>query len=278
MKPPNILCKTIRLKRNYLISDLDTIRPVDNFNMVAFNSEDNDHIIKLLGSWTYDYWPSCITLLYSCMKSTNNIISDYESIYYSEHYISEGLKNPDYISQCQSTFKYLSTAISQVIPDSTVIQGYLSKIFNYRYGSDKINDDVIDKQTGKVGNKYKDALVANNRTIAYLLSNRGLSSDDIRNILLKYVDIYSLCMTIIDMLCTLFKNSQGNLELDDIETRRFENLFLFLYICMTNEYFKMKLYQFPIRNDRIKTDDDRYLYEVPITDLYDATVAGFIRV
>ena len=272
LKPANILCKTIMQKRYYLISDLDTICPVDKFNINELHSNNNFNISRLLENWTYDYWPSCITLLNSCLMAKKDIISDNASIYYSILYINTKLLQPDnYISKCHNTFKYLIQGIRKIIPDSTIIQGYLNEIFKYRYGSDTIDEDIMDTINGILLKKNKDALVANNKQIADLISNRGLSINEIRNILLKYVDIYSLCMSIINMVNNfLDKSIPRNLEMGAIISQFFNKLFLFLSICMTNQYFKMQIFQFPFRNDGITIYDNRYLYEVPITKLYDS--------
>ena len=239
LKPLNILIqKNNKNTSYYKISDLDTLKKLDDFTI---DNIEKEHVNRLLNTWGYKYFPTCITLLISVLKSSDNTIKSVDSNYV----IRDGFDitfNIDSGKNVGIETAALVTRFKNILPTSQYGIPTITDINRNKYGVTKINDYELTDASGNISNDKFTLLTQLNDQIARLLNNpkANLSIIDKRNILLKYVDIYSIGRSILDVLAKYITNSAE--VFDDKIKQHIESIMDFLYYILTYTYFEDEYY------------------------------------
>jgi hypothetical protein len=239
LKPLNILIqKNNKNTPYYKISDLDTLKKLDDFTI---DNIEKQHVDRLLTTWGYEYFPTCITLLISILKSRDNTIKSDDSNYV----IRDGFKvkfNVDSGKRVGKDTEALVARFKNILPSSQYGIPTITDINRNKYGVTKINDYELTDASGNISNGKFTLLTQLNGQIARLLNNpeANLSLIDKRNILLKYVDIYSIGRSLLELLNNYITNSTE--VFDDKMKQHIESIMDFLYYTLTYTYFEDQYY------------------------------------
>ena len=265
LKPGNILVlgnKTDSRKQHYKISDLDSMEFCNNFT-----DELEAQASRLLKNWGYDYFPSCITLLASTIsaKSSGTGNSQIDSTI-AKIKISDGMK-PDESNYYEKTFNQGTSEriqqdallfmqqLQRVLPKmASNIRDRLLEINRNKFGTIDLNDnDLSDGSVGFNSQKYQVLVDINSKIASILNLNRELSLDDKHTILVKYVDIYSLGQSLLDMTKKYITTTSE--VFSDGMYRKISDIFDFALDLLTYAYFEAGLYN----NDILSLYDERIL-------------------
>ena len=243
VKLANMLC-IYDAENKYVLSDLDTIRPFDYFTMEYFESLDKDDIklfdlTRFFNNWSYEYFPTCITLLTATLASTDGKINSKMSL----NSLSYGLKNEwnkEAAIGCQRMFLLIYKKLKKLQPDTTknIIEN-LRHIFWNKYGNHDFNGDFTDATEEQKKYAY---LYQFNKVIAEDFNTSNIQPIDIRNILLKYVDIYGASMSIIRKIFQFLYETPEDLITPEI-IDYLGNIIQLIKSIMTIDYFRKKLYE-----------------------------------
>jgi serine/threonine protein kinase len=265
LKPGNILVlgnKTDGRKQHYKISDLDSMEFCNNFT-----DELEAQASRLLNNWGYDYFPSCITLLASTIhaKSSGTGNSQIDSTI-ANIKISDGMKPSEFNSaekifnqsaceRIQHETLLFIQQLQRVLPNmASKIRDILFEINRNKFGTLQLNDnDLSDGSTGFNPQKYQVLVDINSKIASILNSNRKLSLEDKHTILIKYVDIYSLGQSLLDMTKKYITTTSE--VFSDGMYRKISDIFDFAAEILTYAYFDAELYN----DDILGLYDERIL-------------------
>jgi len=255
IKPLNIMIQINNNKEppqiTYKISDLDTLKHIDDFNPDNLKKE---HINRLLVSWGYDYFPTCITLLNPVLKSSDNIIKAREA----NIIIGNGFDyqyNIDSAIRHGRFIKLLMDKLKLIFGNKAPIIETLEFINLYKFGvTDSKKYGLLNTLGDSDIEKYK-LINFINSEIAEILNTvvPELSMVQKKNILVKYVDIYSLGMSLLEIV-NKFVNGQDEI-VDSQVKQHIESIMDFIYLLLTKDYFIDKKYS----DDLIKLYEEKVL-------------------
>lgn len=240
LKPLNILILKLNSNKQYFkISDLDTLKKLDDFTSDNIKKE---QIIRLFNTWGYEYFPTCITLLMAIFKSADNNIDPI----YSNSTIHDGFGiefNNQASVRVGNKTNTLIQHLTKILPPSSFSINAISDIHRNKFGVIKLTDNKLIDKSGNISTSKFNLLTQFNSRIASLLNSAtpNLSIIDKRNILLKYVDIYSLGRSILEMLEKYITNSSE--IFDDKTKQHIDSIIDFLYSILTYTYFEEELYK-----------------------------------
>ena len=238
LKPLNILIqKNNKNTSYYKISDLDTLKKLDDFTI---DNIETAHVNRLFNTWGYEYFPTCITLLSSILKSRNTTIksADSNEVIQKGFYIKY---NVDYGKYVGKAIEALVTRFKNIFPPSSFSITALAGIGYNKYGVEKINDYELTDAFGNMSKEKFDILTKLNAQIAKLMNEANLSLIDKRNILLKYVDIYSIGRSLLGILDHYIIRSTE--VFDEQMKQHIESIMKFLYYILTYTYFEAGFYK-----------------------------------
>ena len=243
IKLGNMLSVQMGAETKYLISDLDTIRQFDYFTNENYNklqqNDDSFDFDRLFLNWAYEYFPTYITLLAPVLLSEDDVSHNSA---YADNLLSIGIVdewNVAAASSCQIWFNELYKKLHKILPaDKNSTLSDIRLIFLHKYGNDKLNGDfkAKDERQYKLNN-----MMRTNRYISDRLNNSGLTLIEMRNILLKYVDIYGATISILRKLFEFTKDFAGPYTPEIIDY--LINIIQVVKSILTAEYFGNKLYE-----------------------------------
>jgi len=245
VKLGNMLSLQLDGHTKYLISDLDSIRQLDFFteeNYEVLKASDNSFDFeRLFINWAYEAFPSCITLLAPVLLSKDGQINSS----FSENLIATGLSeewNNNAALGCEVWFTKLYKNFTQILPANKKQELLINikLIFLNKYGNQNLKGDFMN--TKERQDKYNN-LVKNNKFIANVLNSTRLPIVDIRDILLKYVDVYGFCMSLLWKINELIASKPTDEPYSDDMIDYFINAISILKSIMTSEYFEKRLYE-----------------------------------
>lgn len=237
LKPLNILIQEKKQKHFYKISDLDTLTKFDDFTVDNIKKQ---HINRLLHSWGYEYFPTCITLLNSVLQSVDNNIDPESSdsiIYkgfFEEFNIYAAHRNGAHTKLILEKFKtfFKSKSNADLI---------LQLINRNKFGVTNIKNYELYDSRGRIDNEKYIMLSKYNKYIADSLnSNTEISFSEKRDVLLKYVDIYGIGRCILELVVKFIEKNTAELDSDTI--KHIESIIEFVYNLLTDAYFVEKIY------------------------------------
>ena len=265
LKPPNTLVlgsKTDIRKQHYKISDLDSMQNVNNFT-----NESEDQVSRLFNNWGYDYFPTCSTLIASTLAAKSSGTSRAQiNGAVANTWISHGMErnkedpytntfNQNSSTYIQKDMQVFIRHIKRVLPDkASELSSILLDINRSKFGTIQLDDDNLsDGGAGFNAPKYKVLTDINSKIAGILNSDRNLSLDDKHNILVKYVDIYSLGQSLLEMTKNYITAAHG--VFDEAAAHKIIDVFDFAFNLLTNAYFDQEIYN----NDILSVYDESVL-------------------
>jgi hypothetical protein len=164
---------------------------------------------------------------------------------FSENLIATGLSeewNNNAALGCEVWFTKLYKNFTQILPANKKQELLINikLIFLNKYGNQNLKGDFMN--TKERQDKYNN-LVKNNKFIANVLNSTRLPIVDIRDILLKYVDVYGFCMSLLWKINELIASKPTDEPYSDDMIDYFINAISILKSIMTSEYFEKRLYE-----------------------------------
>ncbi len=260
LKPLNILTfKSDNSNSLYKISDLDTLKKLDDFTSDNIKKE---HITRLFNTWGYEYFPTCITLLTAIFKSVDNNIDPV----YSNSTIHDGF-NVEFNKQASvrvgKETNDLLQHLTKILPPSSFSINAIIDIQRNKYGAAKPTDSELADESGNISTSKFKLLTQFNSRIASLLNSAtpSLSIIDKRNILLKYVDVYSLGRSILEMLEQYITKSSE--IFNDKMKQHIDSIIDFLYSILTYAYFEDEIY----KKDILSLYEEHVIYNTQLVSI-----------
>ena len=269
LKPGNMLVlasKTDVSKQKYKISDLDSMEFSYNFT-----NESEEQVSRLFNNWGYEYFPTCSTLLASTLAAKSSGTSRAQiNGAVANTWISHGMErnkeDPNIITFNQGASKRIQKAtlafiqqIQRVLPDkASELSSILLDINSSKFGTILLDDDNLsDGGAGFNAQKYKVLADINSKIVGILNLNRKLNLDDKHIILVKYVDIYSLGVSLLEMTKKYITTTQE--IFNDKMSLKIKKIFDFAAELLTYAYFDAETYN----NDILSVYDESVLGKPP---------------
>lgn len=240
LKPANILVFTQKKYDSYKIADLDSLENISLFtqnNLYKFHSE------RLFKFWTYNYFPTISVLLPSVIsfpkpelnkKNLSSILSSGLSIKNTKKWMSDLLL----------LVKDAVPILKQKIPNNTYLLSIIMKIINEKYGASQADSNYIYQLiNGTNKEEIIQKLVNINsghlNILKQIYDTKGFFK--VRNLLIKYVDIYAVGMTFFEKIIDYINNSSEEFS-DEIKNLLERALRFSSYLLVFDEYIKNKIY------------------------------------